>query len=663
MSISWKFLVLCACLALGIVHRAGAETPPKQQRNSGEDKAAHASQSQAASPPRGRVVGTITVAGTNEPVAGATMRVILGKMDNGRLQSVTGETDRNGHYSIEVPIGNVRVGVPKLPPGYWTNTSFENATTSAAAPVFAKDYTVRRGPIWRVRAWDATHHVGVQGLTCGVTRVEGNQYSSTFSDTAAQGIAQVTLPGFRGEFKLAVADWNQPYKWETKPAHLTIDNGFRFEQPTEIKPTAKPDSFEIKDKNGKVATLRGASAALDRGQVLIDFDLVPLDVTAVGEVVGTIADEMAKPIAGARVTVVLGSKSGASSMTQLAATSGADGRFAIKNAFSRTRGEPGDQLGVVVVKDGYGGIDSPLRDPPADPKAPVDFGRLSVSAGKSIRVRVVADDGKPAVGAWIEPTGSYAVRNQLTTTDARGECVVHNLPQGMVRLSASYGDSYANSVAVVGDPNAQVTMKLKPIPKAASAPAKRIVVEPIKVGALAPALRVSGWTDGKTRSLDLYRGKIVVLDFWGTWCSACINALPAMKTLHAKYKDRDVVFLSIHSAGGDLEQIREFERQFKLESPSGLDVGDDVVDGVTSKSYGVRGYPTFLVIGRDGRINWSTDQMTKEKGIKNLERAAKALSIPWPIDEKAPREKLVEQMCRFQVYLIGEAIDQALAKP
>jgi thiol-disulfide isomerase/thioredoxin len=662
MSISWKFLVLCACLPLGIVHRAEAETPPKEQRNSGEDKAAHASQSQATSPSQGRVVGTITVAGTDEPVAGATMRVVLGKMDSGRYQSVTGQTDMNGHYSIDVPIGNVRLGAPKLPPGYWTNTSFQNATTSAAAPVFAKDYTVRRGPIWRVRARDATRRVPVQGVTCGVTRVEANQYSSTFSDTDAQGIAQITLPGFRGEFKLVVADWNQPYKWDTNPAHITIESGFRFEQPAEIKPTAKPDSFEIKDKNGKVATLSGARAALDRGLVLIDLDLVPIDATAAGEVVGLITDEMGKPIAGASVTVVHRSKSGASAMTQLTATSSADGRFAIKNAFSRVRGEPGDQLSVVLLKDGYGGIDSPPRDLPSDPKATVDFGRLSVSSGKSIRVRVLADDGKPAVGAWIEPTDSYALRNQLTTTDARGECVVRNLPQGMVRLSATYGDSYANSAAVVGDPNAQITIKLKPIPKAASAPAKRSVVEPIKVGTLAPELRVTGWTDGKARSLDLYRGEIVVLDFWGTWCSACINALPAMKTLRTKYKDRDVVFLSIHSAGSDLDQIREFQRQFKWDSPSGLDAGDDVIDGATAKSYGVQGYPTLLVIGRDGRISWSTDQMTKENGIKNLERAAKALSIPWPIDQKAPREKLVEQMCRMQVYLFSEAIDQALAK-
>ena len=57
MSIFWKSLVFCACLPLGIVHRAEAETPPKEQRNSAEDKAAHASQSQAASPSRGKVEG------------------------------------------------------------------------------------------------------------------------------------------------------------------------------------------------------------------------------------------------------------------------------------------------------------------------------------------------------------------------------------------------------------------------------------------------------------------------------------------------------------------------------------------------------------------------------------------------------------------------------
>jgi peroxiredoxin len=652
MPIHWKSLMLCACLSLGIVQQAGAETPLKEQRHSAEKKA---------SPARGRIVGTITVAGTNEPVAGAKLRAILGKMDHGQYQSVTADTDSNGRYSMEVPIGNVRVGTPRLPPGYWTNTFFQNALTSPATPVLTTDYTVHRGPVWRLRARDATHGVPVQGLTCVVSRLEENKYASTFSDTDAQGIALITLPGFRGEFRLAVADWNQPYKWETKPAQITIENSFRFEEISESKPAARHDSFEIKDKNGKVATLRGARAALDRGRVLIDFDLVPLDLTAGGEIVGTVTDETGKPITGARVTMVRGSK-GASAMSTLTATSGADGRFAITNAIGPGHREPGEQWGVVVLKDGYAGADSSLRDAPADFKSGLDFWRIALSAGKSIRVRALTSDGKPAVGAWIEPNGSYAVRNQVTTTDARGECVVQNLPQGIVRLNASYGDSYAGAVAVVGDPEAQVTLRLKPMPSTKPASAKRIVVEPIKTGVPAPALRVTGWADGKTRSLDDYRGKVVVLDFWGTWCSACINALPAMKTLHVKYQGRDVVVLSIHSAGGSLDQIRDFQRQFKMESPCGLDVGDEVVNGVTAKSYGVRGWPTVFIIGRDGRIAWSSDQNSRT-GMKLIERAAKAVSIPWPIDDKAPKEKLVEQMCRIQVYLFSEAIDEALGKP
>ena len=579
-------------------------------------------------------------------------------MDHGQYQSVTADTDGNGRYSMEVPIGNVRVGTPRLPPGYWTDTFFQSALTSPATPVLTRDYTVHRGPVWRC-ARDATQNVPVQRLTCVVSRLEENKHASTFCDTDAQGIASITLPGLRGEFRLVVADWNQPYKWETKPAQITIENGFRFEEISEIKPAGRHDSFEIKDKNGKLATLRGARAALDRGRVLIDFDLVPLDLSAGGEIVGTVTDETGKQIAGARVQLVRGSK-GASAMSTLTAMSGADGRFAITNAIAPGHREPGEQWGVVVLKDGYAGADSALRDAPADFKSRLDFGALRCRQENRF-VSALASDGKPAVGAWIEPNGSYAVRNQVTTTDARGECVIQNLPQGIVRLNASYGDSYAGAVAVVGDPDAQVTLRLKPMPSTKPASAKRIVVEPIKTGACA-ALRVTGWADGKTRSLDDYRGKVVVLDFWGTWCSACINALPAMKTLHAKYQGRDVVCLSIHSAGGSLDQIRDFQRQFKMESPCGLDVGDEVVDGATAKSYGVRGWPTVFIIGRDGRIAWSSDQNSRT-GMKLIERAAKAVSIPWPIDEKAPKEKLVEQMCRIQVYLFSEAIDQALAKP
>lgn len=660
MSASPSLLTLCACVSLGVAQPARGETSPDGQRDSGETNAGQVSDSQAVHPSRGRIVGTVLVAGTNEPVAGAKVPVFLGKMQQGHYRSVTGTTDKNGRYSLEVPIGQVQLSTPHLPPGFWASPSLITAITSAAAPVFTKDYSTRPGPIWHVRVRVARQHLPVPHLRCAVTRLEKKLHASTYSTTDAQGMARITLPGFHGDFQLNLVDWNRLNVWQAKLVNVVIEDGFRVETASQVKPGVEHDSFEIRDKNGKLATVRGGQVTLDRGRALIDVELVPVASVGTGEIIGKVADDAGRPIRGAQVTVVYQNKSGASVMTEFAATSGADGRFAIEN-IACTGAEPGDQMSLVVLKDGYAGIDSPPRDPPAGLKAPLDFGTIALSMGRALHVRVLAADGQPAAGAWVEPTGSYAARNQVTMTDVHGECVLQNLSEGIVRLRGSYGDSYADSLAVVRSSDARIVMKLKPLPKGTAAPQSQAAV-PIKTGVLAPALRVSGWTDGQARSLSDYRGKVVFVDFWGTWCSACVHALPALKTLHAKYKDRDVVFLSIHTAGGDLDEIREFQRSYKLDIPSGLDVGDDAADGATTNAYGVCGYPTILIIGRDGRVAWNSQQMAHAEGMKMLERAAKAVSVPWPLDAKAPMDKLVEQTCRMQAYIFGEAIDRALAK-
>ena len=230
-------------------------------------------------------------------------------------------------------------------------------------------------------------------------------------------------------------------------------------------------------------------------------------------------------------------------------------------------------------------------------------------------------------------------------------------------LSVTYGGSYSRITAIVGDATTEMTVHLKSAPTTKASSTKHDVPSPVKVGQDAPPLILAGWTDGKVRSLVDYRGKVVVLDFWGVWCSACINALPVMKNLRTKYAGRDVVFLSIHSAGTELEQVREFQRQEKWEPLTGLDRGDAVAEGATANAYGVQGYPTLLVVGRDGRVAWSSDVNEKE-GMQMIERAAKTLSIPWPIDEKkTPKRKLVEYMGRLWEFLFDEAIDRALSNP
>jgi hypothetical protein len=77
----------------------------------------------------------------------------------------------------------------------------------------------------------------------------------------------------------------------------------------------------------------------------------------------------------------------------------------------------------------------------------------------------------------------------------------------------------------------------------------------------------------------------------------------------------------------------------------------------------VTGYPTVIVIDRAGKVHLNYGNLDREAGMKKLEQAAAALSITWPIDEKASDAEVVDRMSRLFGHLYGEAIDQALAEP
>ena len=61
----------------------------------------------------------------------------------------------------------------------------------------------------------------------------------------------------------------------------------------------------------------------------------------------------------------------------------------------------------------------------------------------------------------------------------------------------------------------------------------------------APSLDVSGWENSRPLSIDSLKGKIVVLNFWTTWCGYCVDAIPHNKTLVQKYGNKDVVLIGV----------------------------------------------------------------------------------------------------------------------
>lgn len=103
--------------------------------------------------------------------------------------------------------------------------------------------------------------------------------------------------------------------------------------------------------------------------------------------------------------------------------------------------------------------------------------------------------------------------------------------------------------------------------------------------------------DGKSVSLSSYKGKVVLLNFWATWCGPCKAEIPGFIELQAKYKDQLVIVG--FSVDDTAEKAREYATQYKMNYPILLGEGrEDVQD-----AYGpIWGIPASFIISKDGKV-------------------------------------------------------------
>jgi peroxiredoxin len=99
---------------------------------------------------------------------------------------------------------------------------------------------------------------------------------------------------------------------------------------------------------------------------------------------------------------------------------------------------------------------------------------------------------------------------------------------------------------------------------------------------------------GKQVSLQQYRGQVVFLNFWATWCIPCREEMPAMEQLHQRFQQQGLAVLAVNLQE-TREQVKSFFDQHRFSFPALLDH-----NGSVSRAYTVMGLPTTYVIGRDG---------------------------------------------------------------
>jgi cytochrome c biogenesis protein CcmG/thiol:disulfide interchange protein DsbE len=115
-------------------------------------------------------------------------------------------------------------------------------------------------------------------------------------------------------------------------------------------------------------------------------------------------------------------------------------------------------------------------------------------------------------------------------------------------------------------------------------------------GNVAPELAVTD-IDGQKLTLSDYKGKVVLLDFWATWCTPCRTEIPHFVEMQNKYGPQGFQVIGI-SMDDDAKPVREFYQQHQLNYP--VAVGDDKL---ADRFGGVMGLPVNFLIDREGRIH------------------------------------------------------------
>jgi thiol-disulfide isomerase/thioredoxin len=149
-----------------------------------------------------------------------------------------------------------------------------------------------------------------------------------------------------------------------------------------------------------------------------------------------------------------------------------------------------------------------------------------------------------------------------------------------------------------------------------------------------PEIKVAELIGEGPVKLSELRGKVVLIDFWATWCTYCVKTMPRLNALHQKYKDRGLVIIGLNEFEGNIQgehatraQELEFFRQFKRRMNVSYDfaVADDAHNDST---YGVASLPTAVLLDRRGRVRFLTIGASDEEAELLKKMVLKLLDEP-----------------------------------
>lgn len=153
-----------------------------------------------------------------------------------------------------------------------------------------------------------------------------------------------------------------------------------------------------------------------------------------------------------------------------------------------------------------------------------------------------------------------------------------------------------------------------PVTKATTPTERKL--RPYKGNPISPPLKLTD-LDGKVHNLADYKGKVVLVNFWASWCPPCVHEMPSMQRLKEKMTGKPFVILGVNLAEPE-QEVRDFlATKVKVDFPILMDR-----DGTALKAWKVFVFPTSFVVGPDGKIRyglygeleWDTDESIRVLG-------------------------------------------------
>lgn len=162
-------------------------------------------------------------------------------------------------------------------------------------------------------------------------------------------------------------------------------------------------------------------------------------------------------------------------------------------------------------------------------------------------------------------------------------------------------------------------------------------------GKPAPELHFLWASEGGWKSLSDLRGKVVVLDFWATWCGACIESLPHVAKLAERYRGTDVVIVGVTSLQGAVFNLTSRSVDCRGDPEKEIRLTTDFLkakaitwpvvfsrEPVINPDYGVDGIPTMVLIAPDGTVRHKTSGSPEASLIAQIDAVLKEFQLKAP---------------------------------